>query len=233
MSTQYAFGRIVTSGLVLSLNAADRNSYPGSGTVWNDMSGNGNNGTLTNGPTFNSANGGSIVFDGTNDLVTLPLVLNTASSYTIEVVAKSSTMTLDAGNRQTIWSLSTNTFGYQLLDLSIWGGTVNSFNGNGTNFTGGPVNIASLNQINDIHFYTLSTSGGVFSWYIDSTLRLSYSPTYTASSLYFKLATRGDGVAGTNQVLNGSIYDCKIYNRALSASEVAQNYNAQKSRFNL
>ena len=59
--------RIVTSGLVLALDAADRNSYPGSGTTWTDLSGNANNGTLTNGPTFNSANGGSIVFDGTND----------------------------------------------------------------------------------------------------------------------------------------------------------------------
>ena len=77
-----AFGngpRIVTNGLVLSLDAADRNSYPGSGTTWRDMSGNGNNGTLTNGPTFSSANGGSIVFDGTNDYATtnyIPLFVN-------------------------------------------------------------------------------------------------------------------------------------------------------------
>ena len=69
MATQYANGKIVTDGLVLSLNAADRNSYPGSGTTWTDTSGNGNNGTLTNGPTFNSGNGGYIQFDGTNDRV--------------------------------------------------------------------------------------------------------------------------------------------------------------------
>ena len=60
---------IITQGLVLALDAADRNSYPGTGTAWTDLSGNGNNGTLTNGPTYNSANGGSIVFDGSNDYV--------------------------------------------------------------------------------------------------------------------------------------------------------------------
>ena len=59
--------KIVTNGLVLALDAANTKSYPGSGTVWSDLTPNGNNGALTNGPTFNSANGGSIVFDGTND----------------------------------------------------------------------------------------------------------------------------------------------------------------------
>ena len=61
---------IVTDGLVLCLDAANKRSYPGTGTTWTDRSANGNNGTLTNGPTFDSANGGSIVFDGTNDYVT-------------------------------------------------------------------------------------------------------------------------------------------------------------------
>ena len=55
---------IVDSGLVLALDAADRNSYPGSGTTWTDLSGRGNNGTLTNGPTYSSVNGGSIVLMG-------------------------------------------------------------------------------------------------------------------------------------------------------------------------
>ncbi len=69
MATQYAFGKIVTNGLVLALNAADKNSYPGSGTAWRDVSGNNNSGTLTNTPTFNSGNGGSIVFNGTNQYI--------------------------------------------------------------------------------------------------------------------------------------------------------------------
>jgi hypothetical protein len=76
MSLQHS-PRIVTDGLVLCLDAANRQSYPGSGTVWTDLAGS-NNGTLTNGPTFSSANGGSLVFDGSNDYINLqnPSALN-------------------------------------------------------------------------------------------------------------------------------------------------------------
>ena len=63
------YGGIVKDGLILDLDAAKRDSYPSSGTVWNDISGFQNNGTLINGPTFNSSNGGSIVFDGVDDYV--------------------------------------------------------------------------------------------------------------------------------------------------------------------
>ena len=66
---------IVTDGLVLRLDAGNRNSYPGSGTTWTDLSGNGNNGTLSaTSIGYNSANGGSLVFDGTDDYVNLSFV---------------------------------------------------------------------------------------------------------------------------------------------------------------
>ena len=68
MATKYS-PKTVTDGLLLSFDAANTKSYPKSGTTWSDLSGNGNTGTLTNGPTFNSANGGSIVFDGVDDYV--------------------------------------------------------------------------------------------------------------------------------------------------------------------
>ena len=74
--------KIITDGLVLALDAGNTKSYPGSGTVWTDLSGNNNTGTLTNGPTFNAANGGSIVFDGTNDYVTLPISTTSGQALT-------------------------------------------------------------------------------------------------------------------------------------------------------
>ena len=61
--------RIVTDGLVLALDAGNAKSYPGSGTAWTDLSGNSNNGTLTNGSTYSSVDGGAIVFDGSDDYV--------------------------------------------------------------------------------------------------------------------------------------------------------------------
>ena len=69
MAVQYSFGKIVTDGLVLALDAADRNSYVSGSTTWRDVSGNNNSGSLVNGPTFSSGNGGSIVFDGVDDFI--------------------------------------------------------------------------------------------------------------------------------------------------------------------
>ena len=81
--------RIVTNGLVLALDAANIKSYPGSGTTWTDLSGIGNNGTLTNGPTYSSANGGSLVFNGTDNYVSLPAnSINTNADLTLNYWVK-------------------------------------------------------------------------------------------------------------------------------------------------
>ena len=73
--------KIVTNGLVLCLDAANAKSYPGSGTAWTDLSGLGNTGTLTNGPTYSSANNGSIVLDGINDYTSITCAANTIRAY--------------------------------------------------------------------------------------------------------------------------------------------------------
>jgi hypothetical protein len=73
--------RTITDGLVLCLDAANSKSYPGSGTTWTDLSGLGNTGTLTNGPTYSSANGGSLVFDGVNDYVQTDICIRSYVSH--------------------------------------------------------------------------------------------------------------------------------------------------------
>jgi hypothetical protein len=78
----YAGPEINESGLVLCLDAGNTKSYPGSGTTWTDLSGNGNTGTLVNGPTYSSANGGSIVFDGSNDYIQTNFNYSLTSSNT-------------------------------------------------------------------------------------------------------------------------------------------------------
>ena len=84
---------IVTNGLILCLDAGNRKSYPGTGTTWTDLSGRGNNGTLTNGPTYSSANGGSIVFDGLNDFVQKSsATANMSAGVTMEMIFKSTDM---------------------------------------------------------------------------------------------------------------------------------------------
>jgi len=83
MAIQHSYGKTVTSGLVLYLNAADRNSYTSGSATWQDLSGNGNNGTLTNGPTFNSANGGSIQFDGNDDYISMRNFIGNVTTFTV------------------------------------------------------------------------------------------------------------------------------------------------------
>jgi hypothetical protein len=79
---------IVADGLVLYLDAGSPNSYrPDFGTTWKDMSGFNNSGSLINGPTYSSANGGGIVFDGTNDYVTGSLSTSNINEYTLDVWA--------------------------------------------------------------------------------------------------------------------------------------------------
>ncbi|MEK9696312.1 MAG: hypothetical protein VW270_11135, partial [Candidatus Poseidoniales archaeon] len=81
--------KIVTDDLVLCYDAANNRSYPKTGTTWTDLAGS-NDGTLTNGPTFDTTNGGSIVFDGTNDRVAIPLgslpTPQNSSNFTYEAV---------------------------------------------------------------------------------------------------------------------------------------------------
>jgi hypothetical protein len=84
---------LVQDGLILALDAADKNSYKGTGTLWNDLSGNVNNGTLTNGPSFNNSNGGTISFDGTDDYVSITnnSTLRPSTELTIEYIIKGTT----------------------------------------------------------------------------------------------------------------------------------------------
>ena len=76
--------KIVTDGLVLALNAADRNSYPGSGTTWYDISGNSNNGTMSN-VTYSGLDGGNMVFNGTSSNVSISNPLNQSRNTRSEV----------------------------------------------------------------------------------------------------------------------------------------------------
>jgi alpha-tubulin suppressor-like RCC1 family protein len=79
---------IVTNGLVLALDAGNSKSYPGSGTTWTDLTNNGRNGTLTNGPTYSSANGGSLVFDGIDDFVSSVSNLTLANNFSVSLWLK-------------------------------------------------------------------------------------------------------------------------------------------------
>lgn len=218
---------IVRNGLVLYLDAANQKSYPGSGTTWNDLSGNGNNGTLVNGPTFDSGNNGSIVFDGINDHVTVP----SSTSLTIEGEG----LTLGA------W------INYNLTQED-WKGVIYKASGNSTGFQ------LFVNSSERIAFGIITTTGfarpdsGVFltpnTWhyivgtydgvnmriYEDTILRTTLAKTGTIVNANVSLNI---GRSFSTEEMPGNIALTQIYNRGLTAQEILQNYNATKSRFNL
>ena len=216
----YRGANVVTSGLVLALDAANTKSYPGSGTTWTDLSGNGNNGTLTNGPTFNSANGGSIVFDGVDDYVSVSSITWTPTAFTVNWFTFANTRTsfnqaIGASNGWGAFSFHTDANGsiYAGIDVA-------------TRLT--PSNISNDTYVLNIYQnFTFTYGGGIGSLFKNAVLLGSKSMTAPAAWTGFNLGSN------TTSTINGRVALTQIYNRALSTSEILQNYNAQKSRFGL
>ena len=205
--------RIVSSGLVLCLDAANKVSYRGSGTTWNDLSGNGNNGTLLNGVGFNQyQNGGTLTFDGVDDYVSIPDINFTTATIDIWVYinaysAGGAVFVYQSSNGFEIWAGTDNVIRYNKNPstglTSGPGFTLNSWN-NIVATSDGTANRLYLNNVN-----IGSTNGGIF----DNTsgdIRIS-------------------GYGG--YMVNGRCSILKMYNRALTNSEIAQNYNATKGRY--
>ena len=218
--------RIIQDGLVLYLDAANTKSYPTTGTTWSDLSRRGNNGTLTNGPTFNSLNGGSIVFDGVDDYVSC----GNNSNLQIEqgtISAWVKTTSPGAGFRGIItkqdnYGLFANN---SVLVTYDWGNTQ-------TRSTG--INIADGTWKNIAMSFTTNTgtpsNNAII--YLNGSAILTTTIKQSNNTVEVQLA-RGGVSAGSTQLLNGNISTGLVYNRALSATEVLQNYNATKSRFGL
>jgi len=222
-AANFEYENIVTDGLVLNVDAGFVGSYPTINTTWYDLSGNAYNGTLTNGPTFNSANSGSIVFDGVDDSIQLGKTaaqLGFANaSFSVSIWFNSS----NTGNDSPLFSTNgggVNTY----LHYNLRGGVLYmGFYGNDVN--GGSVS----NNVTYCATFVYDISGsGTQSIYRNGVLVAS-TPGHAAlqSGAAFKIG----GVYGGAYV--GKIYQVLAYNKSLSAAEVLQNFNTQKGRFGL
>ena len=216
---------IIEDGLVFAVDAANKKSYPGSGTTWTDLAGS-NNGTLTNGPTFDSGNGGSIDFDGTNDYITTLLPLSTFNNVavTIDCFFK-----WNGGTKKPLIS-GYDGGGSNRWDLQIKRGTDNVIgiiNHNYNNYiTSASISPNQWYQVCVMH----DQPGNVSKIYING-VEMD-STTSNILSLYSNAPYLeiGDGDGG---YFDGSISQIKIYTRNLSSPEILQNYNALKGRFGL
>ena len=234
---------IITNGLVLCLDAGNSRSYPGSGTTWTDLSGRGNTGTLTNGPTYSSANGGSIVFDGTDDYVTSGALPGSFASFTV-----------------IIWFYPTSVTNYENpIDCNY---AYNGVTGNigprlemDVNGTLGWVYSENTASNSNFYFHNVLSSGlAANTWHCAA---ITYNGgTNTSTTYYNGNATgisrgvsgnptgfigvmnnvnigRGFHLGGAERIFTGRVSNTQIYNRALTSTEITQNFNALKGRFGL
>ena len=229
MATQYAFGKIVTDGLVLALDAADRNSYPGSGTTWVDMSGNGNNGTLTNGPIFSNANGGSIVFDATNDYVVTTTTTFTANTdFTYEVFCKSDQYVGSTGilGNKGYWqaggpgAVIGNISNPQIVYMYITTDTAHYEMSTG------------IGPTYDWKYFALRRTGNTMEGFVNG-VRINTTRTIVGNIIDNSNRFWIGSYSGGGSPWKGNIALARVYNKSISNTEIQQNYNAQKSRFGL
>jgi hypothetical protein len=224
------YPNIVMPGLVLNLDAGITQSYPGSGTTWSDINGLGpnNNGTLTNGPTFSSDGGGSIVFDGSNDYVRF----SSSSSINVNTFTWSAFVNGVYSNTPGFFFIG-NDIGQSISPYKIFIGVQNN---NGiyrlrVNYNNvATVNLGSLIN-NTLYNLVITYNGSVTNMYVNGeSIGSSTAMSGTLNSkTYLYVAT----TQGIFEFFNGTIHNTLFYNRALSATEVLQNYNAQKGRFGL
>jgi hypothetical protein len=239
----YGTPTIVTNGLVLNLDAANTKSYVSGSTVWRDLSGNNNSGSLVNGPTYNGDNGGSIVFDGVNDFSTIldyPSLNFGSGAFTIECIFRPKS-TQSGGNFPAVLNKSTGDFTSPSAGVTGWilyWQTLNNVYqfqlGDGTP---GAVNTliypASINNNNTWRCLsvTIPTINNPIIGYHNGNPVGSSTRTLGSTNINVELT-----IATWRQVnreLNADIGVVRIYNRALSQQEILQNYNALKSRFGL
>ena len=227
---------IVTDGLILVLDASDPSSYSGSGTTWYDRSGNNTNGTLTNGVSFNSSDGGSMVFDGSNDAVAINPDFSSINEFSISFWAKNDvygTTTTQAltGNYPSGGSyirVNTNTTNFFIL--TYINGIENNFF-----FSSGAIDYTSINQ---------QGSENLWNNYVVTFKNNDSAKVYINNNL-IKTQTLSDSISGLDKsfkavgnygnsyVWDGKIAETLFYNKSLTSNEILQNYNATKSRFGL
>lgn len=211
--------RVVTTGLILSLDAANIRSYPGTGTSWFDLSGLGNTGTLVNGASFNTGNLGNIIFDGVDDRIN---VTNPGISQTFTVSAWANCSNVASSNN----IVSKN--GPYFMRIVSSKVRFNVLTSTGWLFQNGTTTLTN----NIWHNFSMTYDSSFFKGYINSSLEFNTPKTGSISSNAALFIGHTPAV-GENAGFNGNISHVSIYNRALSAAEVLQNYNATRRRFGL
>ena len=210
---------IVTRGLSIHFDASAKDSYPETGTSWFDLVTSAS-GSLTNGPTYSSSNGGSILFDGTNDRVSTGLFPTGVRSYMIWIKYNSATGT---GGYQLTGTQQGDAYTYTGRQDS--NGKIYTYGGSGGN--GGESNYVLSTSTWYYQGFTLASNGNLGIYVNGSLLE-----TKTGNGLGSRPTSEFSiGCINQNHFVNGNIAAVHLYDRTLTTAEVLYNFNAQKSRF--
>jgi len=219
MGTKYN-PKVVTNGLVYYIDAANPRSYSGSGNTAYALIG-GIGGTLVNGVGFSSVNAGYFSLDGTNDYIDFGTVpANTTGTSTVACWVKTTSST-------TGLPLAFASYGGIYINRFTTGKILAFFDDSTGDNTSADVSIRSVNDGN-WHYLSATTNGSTCSMYIDGALDKTYSETPSfGTSIYNSIGGQADGF----NFINCFVSLAHLYNRALTAQEVLQNYNATKKRY--
>ena len=211
---------IVTNGLVTHLDAGSRLSYVSGSTVWNDLSGNRNSGSLVNGPAFSTNNQGVIVTDGTNDTITttIPTI---GSTYSISFWIRPVTLPAGVGSEIQLFGSPGD-----VASISFFAAVSNVYKFISWNGSTGRTGTTTVVVGSWYNFVMVNSTNTVF--YLNGIIDGTFASTATLNSGAATFASIGGA-----RFLNANFSSIMFHNRALSAQEVNQNYNALKARFGL
>jgi hypothetical protein len=220
----YRGPNIVTDGLVFAVDAGSTRSYPGSGTTVTSLVGSAT-GALNNGVGFTSSFGGGFTFDGADDNISIGSSILNVDAFTVEAIVN---ITSTGNNNKTIFSAGNGS------STGIWflkhrSGLGNRLVMHGYDGVNPRVDITSTNVVPDAEnaYVAVTFNGTSYQLYINGVAdgnSVSDNKVGATSSNFIASLNGGSEAPGT-------IYAVRLYNKALSATEVAQNFNSQKTRF--
>ena len=217
MSTSYS-PKIITDGLVLALDAGNNKSYAGSGTIWNDLSGNNNTGTLSNSPTFTDANNGSFTFNGTNSVQTAVNIVCTAMTI-LMFIKRNGTQISNAG---LTFNRGTSVTGLNFYGLN---NTLSyHWNNDASTYNFAPNLLIPDNVWSMVGMSVTSTAATLYV-NMESATNINAHASTTIDNLRIAVDT------DSGRRFTGNIATTLLYNKALSPNEILQNFNATRNRF--